>query len=329
MDLLKALSLIDLDFTSSLSPVGVIRESLGRDTSFLASLNSQEPKVGEVSDFAARVQALSKVSLDRSYFQRQWVLQEIHNSSHAVLLCGARHLDFSMASLLVIALRVPLSGDGTGNLLPNLDFPALNKLFGAIIMWILRYLDRAYSQKRSLAHQIIELSIRQVSDPRDAIYSLLGMCLPIDLVPKYENSISDCYVDAVRAMISQQQDVVILCLMPRFVAVDESRETSEPMLQALYDKAGIDNMSKEAQYKDPIPSWVPVFSALSLLHGQFVTNRASLEDHVFKAGGAFLTHDSALSVPDRRVLRLDGCFFDKIIDIQARLLCFSGEHFEN
>lgn len=220
-DLLKALSLIELDFTFGLDPVKIARCSLGRDIPVLTSLNSREPKLGDLPDFATRIQALYKVSLHRSYFERLWVLQEMQNSSHAVLLCGARQIDFSMASLLVIATQGPQPSDGAGIILPNLGFSALEKIYQAMGAWIIRYLDRAYNQKRTLAHQIIELSIRKFSEPRDDIYALRGMSLPIEIVTAYDKPVSDIYVEAVRAMISQQQDLMILCLKPRFVGFPE------------------------------------------------------------------------------------------------------------
>ncbi|KAK3178947.1 hypothetical protein OEA41_001085 [Lepraria neglecta] len=64
--------------------------------------------------------------------------------------------------------------------------------------------------KHSLASMVQQCSNRLCSDPRDAIYALLNLSLPIDIEPDYERPVEHLYMMATKTLINCEQDLNII-----------------------------------------------------------------------------------------------------------------------
>ncbi|KAH8665926.1 heterokaryon incompatibility protein-domain-containing protein [Tricladium varicosporioides] len=97
--------------------------------------------------------------LERPWFQRVWILQEVANATTAVVCCGTKSVlarIFALAPLLTGVQPNPHSQ-------AVLDImPGLSK-------------DSWWSQKRDLYTLLVKFNGCKASDPRDMIYALLGI----------------------------------------------------------------------------------------------------------------------------------------------------------
>lgn len=138
-------------------------------------------------DVIARHPAAASVTLiklvDRSYFRRQWVIQEVCLSDSVTVQVGAHLLPWS--ALAASAEGIAKFGhDQRASLL----FPGSNRIFDLFGVRAMEFC-REKTGHGVFANDLIDLLRtcrgRELSDPRDMIYSLLGICgpksMPVDI----------------------------------------------------------------------------------------------------------------------------------------------------
>jgi hypothetical protein len=152
--------------------------------------------------------------MQRPWFSRLWVIQEVVLSNHAELYCGARTLswtDFSDAVSLFVEVeaatyRLP---DVTGQnpKIFNGLFEDVGALGASLLVDISSNLVRTSAGKReplwNLEYLVSKLSLFEVTEPRDVIYSLLSIAkdtMPTSTTmaafPKVSDIPTRAYVDA-------------------------------------------------------------------------------------------------------------------------------------
>ncbi|ERF74958.1 hypothetical protein EPUS_05166 [Endocarpon pusillum Z07020] len=161
--------------------------------------------------------------LKRPWFERLWVWQEIRLANpHAVIACGFDMLLWKQFSDALYCIRYKRQETG---------FPELHNL-----------IDRAYEivdyyGYSSLKTMMFQTRHSKCTDPRDRVYSMLGMLhkpdADLDIVPDYTKSTRKVFTDLVTQYVKKQKRLNILLLC---------------------------KLDDAAAY---LPSWVPNFAALS------------------------------------------------------------------
>lgn len=203
-----------------------------------------------------------KELLSRAYFSRSWITQELVLSRNVVVLCGQQTLP--LIALWVIwewllrieGLLCPARVDpGLWSLLSSregrrlLGWGALNKLPN--LMELMRGSKDAPEQDLALIwHELVlHTRILQATDPRDKLYSVLGM-LDRKFKPDYSASIEDVFCDFAKEYVYAEKRLSVL----REAGHGTFFGTPEHPRHRLF-----------------VPSWVPNWDALSkeFTWGQF------------------------------------------------------------
>lgn len=200
--------------------------------------------------------------LSRPYFSRSWITQELVLSRNVVVLCGQQTLPLIAFWVIwewllrIEGLPCPAQVDaGLWSFLSSregrrlLGWGALNKLPN--LMELMRGSKNAPEQDLPLIwHQLVlHTRILQATDPRDKLYSVLGM-LDRKFKPDYSASIEDVFYDFAKEYAYAEKRLSIL----REAGHGTSFGTPEHPRHRLF-----------------VPSWVPNWDALSkeFTWGQF------------------------------------------------------------
>ncbi|KAL9066322.1 MAG: hypothetical protein Q9161_007614 [Pseudevernia consocians] len=170
----------------------------------------------------------------RPWFTRVWVIQEVALSSSATVLLGPYQFPFDvffayLAAILKLGLSKPK---------PSMTKEAnMDSAFAFIT--ITRLADLKMKRKRfGLVELLGRFRKSRASDPRDKIYSLLGLANDIDqtLTPDYSKSDNDVYLDYAYHLV----------------------QTGNAMEMLLH--AGIAQDREKTEVASTLPSWVPDWS---------------------------------------------------------------------
>ena len=101
-----------------------------------------------------------KMLLERSWFRRVWILQEVTNANVAIVCAGSRSVSAHIFTLAPLLIKVQ----------PE---PHCQAVLG--IMPGPSRKDSWWSQKRNLYTLLLKFNGSQAGDPRDLIYALLGI----------------------------------------------------------------------------------------------------------------------------------------------------------
>ncbi|KAI0419301.1 heterokaryon incompatibility protein-domain-containing protein [Xylaria grammica] len=222
----------------------------------------------------------------RPWFLRCWVLQEVSLAREAIALCGTDSI--SWESLFWGYILAIMLGDGHGPAeaywRTNLTVTTLlgNKLVReraspVLVLWSVRWLD--------------------VTDPRDKVYSVLGLIGPKEariegLTADYTISVEECYKRAALAILSHMRNLDLLM--------------TERNLESKLDlPSWVPDWERKSLYPFPL---FRDFDPLHLEPPEFKMFRASTSEKWNLAGEA-----------DGNVLRLSGYVFDKIIALECVL----------
>jgi Heterokaryon incompatibility protein (HET) len=193
-------------------------------------LESQEQKaVQELSD-RAKWANLEKF-LRRRWWKRVWTLQEYIISPEFIFYCGKKWMrrhDFKVATLLVNQCR---EVDET-----LIKWEAFNPA------WNRRRLYNLYREgtRMPLVGLIAYVSDCGSTDPRDRIYSLLGLATDKELgdPPNYNSDVNKVYLEFAKSFVETYKSLDIICFAHLF-----NQYAVEPALQSA------------------LPSWVPDWRA--------------------------------------------------------------------
>ncbi|KAI1742716.1 heterokaryon incompatibility protein-domain-containing protein [Xylaria scruposa] len=234
--------------------------------------------------------------INRPWFTRCWVLQEVCLPQEALVLCGESSLqwDFFYSSIMLILML------GEGGLRGR---PKKLQRRNLILAMSLR--SKLHYSGNSVAMQNIDSlwilwKVRDldVTDPRDKVYSILGLVDPEEaqmegLAPDYTVSVEECYKRAALAIMSYTRNLDVL--------LTESDPGS----------------------KLNSPSWVPDWvyqnspAPISFIRNEERANPEGIRYKQFRAS----TSDqwNAAGSVDGDVLRLSGYVFDTIIALEDTL----------
>ncbi|KAL8295073.1 hypothetical protein RB600_000848 [Gaeumannomyces tritici] len=160
------------------------------------------------SNNEANKQAILRL-LQRPWFQRIWVLQEVAAARHVLIKCGSTEIDgYAFCS-------------GIGALKPCQSFPELNSLIRSVAYLITgagfrprhenRPAGRFSLDIRPLGELVDMYHGRKATDRRDKVYALLGMSSddsdPAELSANYETSWKDVFQKLIRFCLPDQVSV--------------------------------------------------------------------------------------------------------------------------
>ncbi|KAF4633098.1 hypothetical protein G7Y89_g5022 [Cudoniella acicularis] len=227
-------------------------------------IEGSEVSLSQYSAAPAAWQAFGGDLMKRDWWKRVWVIQEIAVSWHAspIVMCGPYM--FSWTHLAIAAYYAEASD------LPIFTHTAEEIARGDVYLPTIRW-KSAYRQRLSQGQPlpILEMMANSVScaasDPRDKIYSLLGLATDIKSVPvandkrlstvttpkpsvnsnielicDYEKSVEEVYTDFVRVHANTHKSLDIICSTRH--AVGQLEESLKESLN--------------------LPSWVPDWSTL-------------------------------------------------------------------
>ena len=192
--------------------------------------------------------------LNRPWFKRAWVVQEVTNAKHATVVCGQKTLPWAMLSDTISFLissqwheHIATDRMRMYDIVPKSD--AYRKLLesnfdvGSAALYLEGTRSGiAQSGHKALFRYLVQVHrVCQASDPRDMIYAFLGIASmersPFDthanaIVPDYQISVLELYTNVAKIMLESYKDL-------RFLSHVQDRSCSV-----------IDNL----------PSWVPDYS---------------------------------------------------------------------
>ena len=170
----------------------------------------------------------------RQWFTRVWIIQEVALSSQATVLLGPHRFPFDLLfayipAILELGLPKPK---------PKMTEEAnVDSAFALITIAHLMDL-----KVKRMSFGLLELIVRfrksRSSDPRDKIYSLLGLANDIDqtLTPDYSKSVNDVYLDYAYHLV----------------------QTGNAMEMLIH--AGVAQDRERTEVASSLPSWVPDWS---------------------------------------------------------------------
>ena len=208
------------------------------------------------------------------------------------IVCGHRQVNLDMMYVIV---RVY---DTAGRLRPDLKslFSNVgNQSADDLVLCIIHpatVLDvRTRRAEESLATMVQTHSNRLSSDPKDAIYALLNVSLPIDIEINYERPVDELYIMATKVMINFEQNLNII--------------STASWLDASEDLGCLPYIG--------LPTWVPHFESI-LQPMEIYSYTYEYDKQHFGAGGNMKPSKDVLSTGDLRILAVDGGFYGEIED---------------
>ena len=241
--------------------------------------------------------------LNRPWFSRVWVVQEISLARDAVVVCGRKILPWSMLSSVISFLTAttwhdqistnhmransivaPKAGPYRTLLGTNVSIGMAAVYLESILAGIARIGHKAWFYYLLQAHRHC-----LASDPRDKIYALLGIAWkerppfsthPGAIVPDYEISVREVYTKVAKTMLLSRKDLHYLSHVQDayFTAIDE------------------------------LPSWVPDYSVELRLAPMSMRGAPS-----WKASGG-LSWNRQLGYREPALLNVSGFRLDTIVD---------------
>jgi hypothetical protein len=212
----------------------------------------------------AAVTAL-RALLQRPFWTRLWVLQEIVLAQKVLIICGHRCVPFE-SFVHAESIWKQIFAGYMENWCNAAGFISLSKLLTSALPKIIEtreqyhaYYKNSVKWSQPLLDLLMGCSIRlDATDPRDKIYGLLGLGGPFgnykSLVrPDYSKPIKSVYCEIARALIEDDRSLRAVCY-------------------ARCLSAAIDEISG-------LPSWVPDWRSRSGMNGMFLYKRKSTKEN--------------------------------------------------
>lgn len=194
-----------------------------------------------------RWRALGKL-LQRPWFSRMWVIQEVVMSSNAIILCGNETITVAdMNKLQDRLIYLSANRSFCGNLSS-----------GSNGVWCMNLIDKLRKMRddATMMYSIELLAIgmaSKVTDPRDKIYALLGLG-KFGIKADYSKSVEEVYISYAVNYISQ--------ILPRELTFCSSKFMTDPVYSQFVAKLLVWTHSTENSLV--VPSWVPDWSRVSI-----------------------------------------------------------------
>ncbi|KAL5328321.1 hypothetical protein ACEPPN_001820 [Leptodophora sp. 'Broadleaf-Isolate-01'] len=147
--------------------------------------------------------------LQRPWFQRIWVLQEVAAARHVVMMCGSMEIDGYAFCLGLKSLK--LSSTSSPELQTLLSITYLIERAGLRSKYTTDSPERFSLNVRSLAELIDMFHTRKASDVRDKVYALLGMSSDdpgkAGLQPDYKISWEELFQQLIKFILGKDVSV--------------------------------------------------------------------------------------------------------------------------
>ena len=202
------------------------------------------------------------------------------------IFCGHRQINLDMIGIIEKVYDTVRSLEpGQNSLFSNVGYEYAHDLFTCILKPT--EVDiHTQPMKHSLVSMVQQCSHRLCSDPRDAIYALLNLSLPIDIEPDYERPVEHLYMMATKTLINCEQNLNIF---------------STPCALVQSEKYGC------LPYIE-LPTWVPHFESI-LDTTEICSFYLDYGRQQYCAGGISKSHKGPFSTGDLRILPVDGGFY--------------------
>ncbi|EAA29804.3 HET-domain-containing protein [Neurospora crassa] len=168
-------------------------------------------------EVAARRRNALKEILDRPWFRRVWILQEVASTNKAMILCGSKAMSSQGFGLLPFLLGFE----------PHSHIEAVLDILPGF-----RRKESWWGEKQTLETLLLKFGTSKASDHRDNIYALLGIASDVRasnaLLPDYEislgraicNTISfllfnEAYDPSARPLPEDMNFATFVCILPR------------------------------------------------------------------------------------------------------------------
>lgn len=154
-----------------------------------------------VGNTSSGIKAITEL-LDRSYWNRMWVFQEIVLAQEAVVHCGAHSIPWEQFKRFDAVCRSRATWNITG--VQHEEFLELrNAQFKIAHLFVSR------AQATHVRNVLLPTRHLQCQDPKDKLYALLGVCdtLAKTTKPNYALSTRDAYVDFSKKRIRADGDL--------------------------------------------------------------------------------------------------------------------------
>ncbi|PWY71802.1 HET-domain-containing protein [Aspergillus sclerotioniger CBS 115572] len=291
--------------------LGIEDESVEHAVEFVNDLQTES--YGEAMNHSDRVQAAADWWRNRTWFTRAWVIQEVALAQHIRLLCGSEDMDYwqffkSLNSTSLDGTHVagvPLflaKGDGTGNYQPLhlIDIRiriSPDSRERKMVRQNIAQPVATWEHKPSLSVLLSKSWAFQATDPRDKIYSLLGISrddFRHRIEPDYEVDAASLIVRVGRIFMEGSPDEPI----QRWTS--GTCEVLEPLEGLSFVEAGYLNELE-------LPSWIASFGVDRTYYRLWMLD--------FNAGRVELGRTMDLIIPsdNPRALHLRGIYRDRII----------------
>ncbi|KAM7188617.1 Heterokaryon incompatibility protein (HET) domain containing protein [Naviculisporaceae sp. PSN 640] len=159
--------------------------------------------------------------LQREWFSRVWILQEVALCREATMLCGSEQL--SLQQLVEVVLWVAYD-NSSPYFSPQANRSRTTKLGGFMFaarhnLLEMHLKDGPPKPFRTLYHVLRHSGTSQATDPRDKIYALLGMANDIGpnmelLGPDYSLSLAGVYLSVAEFFLKKQKNLDYWKMMP-------------------------------------------------------------------------------------------------------------------
>ena len=207
---------------------------LSRNLERLTEQKGRERKeLGEELRDRKKWAAIEKLLL-RPWWTRVWTLQEYIVAHKFIFYCGKESMDRDDLNLATSAIHLCMRIDET--LISGRAFEGA-WIRRRLLMW---YRERAPMQLIGLMAYVGDY---KATDPRDRIYSLLGLAQDRCLAdpPRYQDHVGKVYSELVKSFVQHYNSLDVICLTDRF-----NRYTVQPAIQPA------------------LPSWVPDWRAVAV-----------------------------------------------------------------
>lgn len=238
-------------------------------------------------EVAARRRNSLKEILDRPWFRRVWILQEVASAKKATVLCGSKAMSSQGFSLLPFLLKLE----------PDSHIEAVLDILPGF-----RRKESWWSEQQTLDTLLLKFGTSEASDHRDNIYALLGIASDVrasnTLLPDYEiplghaicHTISfllfgEAYKPSARPLPNDMEFTTFLGILPRLSdyvlgwALPRNHDvTAAAVVPKLVDINTIYDMKDNTSAAVRLtPAWSPLTRILSSFNGFDHTLRAILE----------------------------------------------------
>jgi len=257
---------------------------------------------GGFDDSSSSWIALSNL-LNRSWFTRIWVVQEVAVAINPIFICGNRAVawdDLASVSYLIYEHSLIRYLQNDSNSLQS-TISATKGLLSLTIMDCVRHAQQQ-GQPKTLQETLIQLHGFNATDPRDKIFALLGLAADtgeVILDPDYTALAEEVYTNTARYLLCRDACILIL------------------------HKAGI---GYPREYGD-LPSWVPEWE-YSTTETRMVLG--AMEAMKYNAAGNTIATVRSVG---NDIIIIDGIIVDTVKDLSSirggagAALCVTEDHF--